>query len=64
MRTINILIIIAYSISTVFISISLLCILFNIPFKPVFDVIGYSALMLGGSLTLIKVFLTKRAGRK
>lgn len=60
MKIINILIIISYFISIVFIPIALFCISFEI----VFGVIGYSALILGGLLTLVKIILTKRVGRK
>ncbi len=60
MKIINILIIITYLISIVFIPISLFC----TSLKTVFGVIGYIALILGGFLTLIKAILTKRQGRK
>lgn len=56
MKIINILIIITYLISIVFIPISLFC----TSLKTVFGVIGYIALILGGFLTLIKAILTKR----
>ena len=60
MRIINVLIIITYLISIVFIPIALFC----ISLETVFGAIGYSALILGGLLTLIKIILTKRVGRK
>ena len=60
MRIINVIIIIAYLISIVFIPISLFC----LSVKTVFGAIGYIALILGGLLRLIKVILTKRQGRK
>ena len=60
MKIINILIIIAFSISTIFISLSL----FYSSLKTIFGAIGSIALILGGLFTLIKVFITKRAERK
>ena len=60
MKIINILIIITYLISIVFIPISLLC----PSLKTVFGAIGYIALILGGFLMLIKAILTKKQGKK
>ena len=60
MKIINILIIITYLISIVFIPISLFC----ASLKTVFGAIGCIALILAGILTLIKAILTKKQGKK
>lgn len=60
MKTVNILIILTYLISIVFIPIAL----FDTSLKTVFGAIGYISLILGGVFTIIKAILQKRAGKK